>query len=164
MVKYRRLTLDELEQLEDSFIRFLAAQSITGEDWQTIREKEPDRHVELIDQFSDVVIEKTLHNVHILEHRTSKRILFFQFLDHEAKLYGLEWERELPIDLAGGFAVKDLVSLMENTDYKYSVLSGKRPYEREKKMEIFSIIEKGAQIPANKDLFNFVLKYIKKNH
>jgi len=71
-MKYRRLSSEELEQLQDNFIRFLAAQSITGMDWTTMKTANPERAEELIEQFSDVVIEKTLHNVEYLEYKEKR--------------------------------------------------------------------------------------------
>lgn len=163
MFKYRRLTIEELEQLKESFIRFLAAQSITADDWEKIQLEDKERQEALIDQFSDVVIEKTLHNVKILEHRLAKRILFFEFLEEEAKLYGIEWETEPPFALDAGFELKKLADLLADNDYHYHLLTGNKPYEKDKKEEIFDVIQRGAQIPANDDLFNFVLNIITKN-
>ena len=51
MLKYRRLSKEELEALEDEFVKFLSAQSISAPDWQNIKSQNPrktrclDRHV-----------------------------------------------------------------------------------------------------------------------
>ena len=163
MYKYRRLTIEELELLEDSFIRFLAAQSIPAGDWKQIQKTDPDRQMTLIDQFSDVVIEKTLHNVKVLEHRLPKRILFFTFSEEQARIIGIEFKEEPPFPLNAGFSLKELSQLLENKDIKYDLIRGEKPYSQGKNREIFNIIQQGAQIPANEELFNFVYKLIGNN-
>jgi hypothetical protein len=163
MVKYRRLTKEELELLEDAFVRFLAAQSITGDDWKNIQHHDQVRHGELIDQFSDVVIEKTLHNVKILEQRTAKRILFFRFENEFVRLFGIEFNSEVPFSLDEGFSLTDLQKLMLEPDSMYSLLSGNKDYESSKHQEIFNFLQEGAQIPSDDNLFNFVLNLFDKN-
>jgi hypothetical protein len=163
MVKYRRLSKEELELLEDSFIRFLAAQSITGEDWKSIQKNDVERHQELIDKFSDVVIEKTLHNVKILEQRTTKRALFFRFEEEKVSLFGIEFESELPFGLDEGFSLADLQNAMEEKDSNYSLLSGTKAYDEDKLQEAFKFLQEGAQIPSDENLFNFVLSLFDKN-
>jgi len=159
MVKYRRLSIEELEQLEDSFIRFLAAQSIAGEDWKKIQETDKTRHGELLDQFSDVVIEKTLHNVKFLEHRTPRRILFFEFFDDNAKLFGIEFKSDPPFSLLEGFELKKLADIINDKTLNHSFINGEKKYDKDKLLEIFDVIQQGAQIPANNDLFNFMLNF-----
>lgn len=163
MAKYRSLTIDELEELKDDFIRFLAAQSITGEDWEDIQKNDPDRQEKLIDHFSDIVLEKTLHNVKFLEHRSKRRILFFQFFEHKASLTGIEFEIDPVFPLDESFELKQLVDLLEDKNVNYSLLQGDRDYETDRKMEIFQTIQQGAQISPNEDLFNFVLKFVEEN-
>lgn len=163
MFKYRRLNKEELELLEESFVRFLAAQSIAGEDWKKIQEADRERHDELIDQFSDVVIEKTLHNVKILEHRSAKRVLFFQFLENEANLFGIEFKHDPPFGLDTGFRIDEFAELLNNKELSYSILNGTKQYKEDKLTEIFRIIQQGAQIPRDEELFNFVLKIVEKS-
>jgi hypothetical protein len=163
MAKYRRLTLEELELLKKDFIRFLAAQSITGEDWENIQKRDPEKQNQLVDHFSDVVLEKTLHNVKFLEHRSPRRILFFQFLEDKAQLFGIEFEKHPSFPLDESFEIKQLIDLLEDNKVNYSLLQGERDYEKDRKMEIYQIIQQGAQISPNEELFNFVLKFVENN-
>jgi len=38
-MRFRRLTTEELEQLEEDFVHFLAASQITAKDWEKLKEK-----------------------------------------------------------------------------------------------------------------------------
>ena len=41
-MKYARLTKEQLDSLQQEFINFLATQTITGKEWQTIKKETPD--------------------------------------------------------------------------------------------------------------------------
>ena len=53
-MKYRRLTKEQLEELHPEFINFLATQSITAEEWDTLKKEKPEVAEEEIDVFSDL--------------------------------------------------------------------------------------------------------------
>ena len=57
-MKYRVLSTKELEPLKDDFIKFLSANTITGEDWAKIKSSKPNQALKLIEVFSDIVWEK----------------------------------------------------------------------------------------------------------
>ena len=41
-MKYTRLTKEQFEEMQQEFINFLASQSITADEWQTIKTNTPD--------------------------------------------------------------------------------------------------------------------------
>ncbi len=52
-MKYKRLTKEQLEELHEEFINFLATQSITAEEWATLKKEKPEvAEEELDDMFS----------------------------------------------------------------------------------------------------------------
>ena len=44
-MKYRKLELAELELLRDEFVNFLAANTVTSQDWEKIKVESKDRTV-----------------------------------------------------------------------------------------------------------------------
>ena len=66
-MKYTRLTKEQLEELNQEFINFLATQSITAEEWKEIKEQKPEVAEEELDIFSDLVWEGVLSKVEYLE-------------------------------------------------------------------------------------------------
>ena len=62
-MKYRRLTIDELKELEQEFVRFLASNTVTSEDWQAVKTTNPERADQLIDIFSDIVFDKVIDKI-----------------------------------------------------------------------------------------------------
>ncbi len=76
-MKYRRLSTDELQELEKEFVHFLVSNGIAADDWVKLKEEENDKAEALIDTFSDVVMEKVLGKVDFLEKREKSSVLFF---------------------------------------------------------------------------------------
>ena len=50
-MKYARLTKEQLEEMHQEFINFLATQSITAEEWEQIKKEKPEAAEEELDIF-----------------------------------------------------------------------------------------------------------------
>ena len=77
MVKYRRLSIEELEELEKEFIQFLAVNGIDAAKWQDLKQNQIEEANEFIDSFSDLVFGKSLEGVQYIEHRTASDYKIF---------------------------------------------------------------------------------------
>ena len=80
-MKYTRLTKEQLEELNQEFINFLATQSITAEEWKEIKEQKPEVAEEELDIFSDLVWEGVLSKVEYLENIAPQHMYLFKSMD-----------------------------------------------------------------------------------
>tara|TARA_B100001063_G_scaffold235404_1_gene253922 strand:+ start:359 stop:838 length:480 start_codon:yes stop_codon:yes gene_type:complete len=87
-MKFRVLTSKELEPLKDDFIKFLSANTITGEDWSKIKIEKPKQAETLLELFCDIVWEKSLEKIKFLEHRTPKYLKVFRFGKETIEMVG----------------------------------------------------------------------------
>ena len=158
MPKYRLLTEEELKQLEGVFINFLAANSITASDWERVKKEDKEKMNSLIKQFSDVVFEKTLANVELLEKRLSNKLLMYKFSNEDIILLGMEIIGDSPMDFREEFNISQLAELFENENLNISFIIGTKPMFEDKKKEIFDLMETGAMISQNKELFTALEK------
>ncbi len=161
-MKYRRLTLEELQELEKEFTQFLAAQNIQPEDWQTMKEEEPERVEQLIEDFSDIVFDKVLGKVEYLEHRSPKELKIFHFKEDQIELAGLVVNSNNDrIDLTDQDVInqlaQDFSSFADEGDIK--VFTSEKAYHKDRKEEIFELSESGCYV-VDESLFN-TLKAIK---
>ena len=62
-MQYRRLTKEQLGELQQEFINFLATQSVTAEEWQHIKRERPNVAEQELDVFSDLIWEGVLAKV-----------------------------------------------------------------------------------------------------
>lgn len=68
-MKYTRLPLQDLKDLEKEFVEFLVLNGIPADEWERLKKEENDKAEAIIDQFSDVVWEGVLRKVEMVEFR-----------------------------------------------------------------------------------------------
>lgn len=78
-MKYRILTNQELIPLEEDLKAFLIVNGIDGSAWEKINSTDPEKAVELVELFSDVVLQKVYEKLEYLEHRTKSSCIVHKF-------------------------------------------------------------------------------------
>lgn len=143
MAKYRRLTIDELKELEKEFVEFLVLNGIVAEDWEKMKEDDPVKADKIIDLFSDVVFEQILRKVGFLDFISAKTIMSFQCLDTKMVMVGMESDSE-EID----FTQKKSIELIktEGPKGRVKVYSQDKAYGADRSKELFNMIQQGCGI------------------
>ena len=136
-MKFRRLSIQELEHLKDDFIKFLASNTITALDWEKTKQETPQKAEELIEIFSDVVMEKVYSKIELLELIEPKSIVFFKFDDELMTILGINSNAEI-----------DFTQLTEiNSEMQISAFRQTKVLEKaQKPLEIHRLVESGALI------------------
>ncbi len=156
MPKYRLLTEKELEDLKDIFVNFLAANSITFEDWKKIKKNDKERVEELIGNFSDVVFEKSLSNIKYLEKREPQRLYTYKVNEDSIDLLGIEVKGKSPIDFTSEFELSSLKDIMIQSDVDYSIIKGNKQSGDNIKKDIFDWLESGVFISKDNVLYDII--------
>lgn len=144
-MRFRRLTKAELEQLEQDFVQFLASNQITADDWENLKEDNKPKVHELLDLFSDIVLEKVFSKIKYLQHRSKDTIRVFECQEEKLSMIGLKIEDETK-DLTNP---KDLATLANPQSVKGAVkmYQVEREYLKDKPDEIFEMMQRnGCQI------------------
>ncbi|MEQ8705459.1 MAG: DUF6495 family protein [Phaeodactylibacter sp.] len=152
-MKYRRLQSDELQELEKEFIKFLAANQVTAEDWKRIKGEENDKADRLIEIFSDMVFDRVLEDVEYLEHKTPHDLKAFRFGEAQAEMNGLKIEGDSQVDLTEQQNPQQMLQQLQLTGAKLKLYSAEKKYAESKKQEIFLLMENGALISRDGALF-----------
>jgi hypothetical protein len=142
-MKYKRLTQEELQALEQDFINFLASAQITGPDWEKMKREESEKANELIDVFSDVVYDKVLGKISYLEYRDAKTLNIFYFGEEKMQLVGLRVKETSDLDLTRP-DVLDRWNTANNASV--NVVRSEKKYEKEKQSEVFELLQTGCLI------------------
>lgn len=144
-MKYRKLHREELEGVRDEFVQFLAANSITADDWESLKTTDNDKAETLIEMFSDIFWDKALTNIQCVELREPKRLRVVRFDENEAKLIELRIGEKSTLDLTNPQDIQQLASgkaaIEDNAPEMYR---GNRAYAHERNAELFNFIEQGA--------------------
>ena len=152
-MKYRRLSVEELEQLEPDFIRFLATNSIAGEDWVKMKANNPEKSNELIDLFSDLVFERTLKKVEHLEFKTPKDIKLFHCMEDKIVMLGLFVEGHSNLDFTKPTDPKLMIEQLKKSSAQLKLYQAEKQFSKQREMELFEMMENGCMISKG-DLFH----------
>lgn len=140
-MKYRRLTDEELKELEKEFVEFLVSNTITADDWEKLKQENPENAHMLIEMFSDVVMEKVLANIKYLEHREEKSLMLFEFQKEQIVLIGINVTPHINVDLREKNSIQHLIDNNGIEDDAISIFKTIKPYKKTREEEIFEMTE-----------------------
>lgn len=150
-MKYTRLTKEQLEELQQEFINFLATQSITAAEWEEIKKLKPEVAEEELDVFSDLIWEGVLDKVTHLEHFSPNQMFLFHITQVEIHLIGIKIDNEA-IDITTRQGYQWLQkNLMDDAVNLYT---SSKPLTDDRNKDIFALIQQGASITKG-DLFTY---------
>jgi flagellar motor switch protein FliG len=152
-MKYKRLTNDELEELETEFIRYLATYQITAQEWEKMKETEPQKVDELIETFSDLVYEKTLTNIEYLEYKTPNDIKTFHCQKDKIVMMGLMVEGDVTIDFTKQLASNEMSELIQKSNAQVNLYSAEKEYKGGREEELFRMLDWGCLISKDGHLY-----------
>ena len=157
-MKFRRLNQEELSSLEAEFIRFLASNTITAEEWKRLKSEENEKAEGLIDIFSDLVFENTLKKVEYLELKTPRDLRTFHCEAEKITMFGLLIEGETQLDLTKTLVPEQMIAQLKLSGASLKLYSGEKSYRKAREQELFDLMEQGALISRDGHLFKTLQK------
>ena len=149
-MKYSRLTKEQFEELHKEFINFLATQSITAEEWNTIKTDKPELAEQEMDVFSDLVWEGVLRQTKYVEHVSPNQLHLFHFNEDYMHVIALKINNGIDITTKDGYNW-----LRENLmDDAVEFLQAKKEYSDDRNLDKFKLIQQGGVITKG-DLFRY---------
>jgi|SRR5690554_1688927 len=141
-MKYRILTNEELAELEDQLKQFLIVNGVHNEDWKRINEEEPDKALDLIELFSDYVLQIVYENTKYLEKRTPDTVYFFNYGKEKAELIALQRKNkeDSSIDLS---TAENIVDVLKNHSLELVFFRQEKAYSKTREMEIHDMFTNG---------------------
>lgn len=155
-MQYARLTKEQLEELHQEFINFLATQSITAEEWQEIKTTKPHVAEEEIDIFSDLVWENVLTKATYLEHISPNQMHLFNLREDKMTLIAVKVNKE-GIDIT----TKDGYQWLQQNlgDDAVVFMSASKEYSVTPNVDKFKLIQEGAVITKG-DLYTWFSRFV----
>ena len=142
-MKYSRLTKEQFEELHQEFINFLATQSITGDEWQSIKANTPEIAEQELDVFSDLIWEGVLSKVSYLEHISPQQMHLFHFTKKEIRLIALVI-KNTSVDITTKDGYNWFKANLMSDDVEF--YTSKKEYSEDKGLDKFKLIQEGAHI------------------
>ena len=141
-MKYRQLTTEQFEGLHKEFSLFLASQSIDAKEWKQMKEEKPLVATDEMNVFSDVVWDDVLSKTDYVEHFSKTSVNLFKCDDEEIHRIAIKITWDINLLEQKGFEW-----LMKNPmDNSVEIFKGSKPYNSERNIEVFDLIEKGSSI------------------
>ena len=156
-VLYRRLLRSELEELEAPFVRFLAAQGIPADEWTKLKVTDEARADQLVDQFSDMVIDDVVTRIQHCERRSERQLLVYRCGEERLEVRGLLVEGDSALDLRRDDPPAEMMARLQGSGARLKLLSAERAYgEAGRKRELFDLLERGSKIARSPELFELL--------
>ena len=154
-MKYTRLTKQQLEELHQEFINFLATQSITADEWSDIKINKPEVAEEELDIFSDLVWEGVLNQAKFIEHISPQQLHLFFLEETQIKLIAIKLNNSQDLTTTEGFQwLRD--NLLSD---ELELFQAKKEYSEDKNLDKFKLVQQGGLITKG-DLFKYFDKII----
>ena len=142
-MKYIQLTKEQLEELHQEFATFLASQQIDVKEWNDIKANKPEVADEEINIFSDLVWEDVLTKAEYIEHFSKSSINLFYCTEGVMQRIMIKSNDEA-VDLSGQEGIQTLLNNPKSAQFEF--FKGAKKYEKERNLEIFDLVLKGASI------------------
>jgi len=156
-MKYIRLTKEQLEELHQEFINFLATQAITGDEWTQIKAEKPEVAEQELDVFSDLVWDAVLTKAEYLENFLPQQLFLFK-LDKEIMHLVVVTVNDRSIDIKTPDGYSWLQNNLESDKVEFFTASN--AYSEDRNGDIFTLMRKGAEITKG-ELYGFFEKLVK---
>lgn len=143
LMKYIRLSKEQLEELHPEFSRFLASQQIDRTEWETLKAEKPEVAEQELDVFSDLIWEAVLDKALWLEHYSPNHIFLFKM--GKENMESIIIHAHTPnTDLTTEHGLVWLNENIFSDDVK--VTRGKKDFGEDRNGEIFGLMEQGATL------------------
>lgn len=156
-MKYIQLTKEQLEELHEEFATFLASQQIDVKEWKVIKETKPEVADEEINIFSDLVWEDVLSKAEYIEHFSKNSINLFYCTEGVIQRIMIK-TNDSTVDLSSQEGIQ--VLLNNPKDSKFEFFKGAKKYNKERNLEIFDLVLKGASINKEGALYQNFKKIV----
>ncbi len=154
--KYRILSKEELTLLEPEFVLFLSSQNITATEWQDLKQNQAWQVEELILKFSDLVFEKILGKIDLMERRLRDQLMFFHFSEKYIEMIGIHIMGCEDVDLRSFDSKTDMAKWLNNTSCKTQIISATKRMNISRHEEMLAMINMGCEISKNYTLYELL--------
>jgi hypothetical protein len=142
-MKYRVLTSEELSHFDEDFKHFLIVNGIHAEAWLQLNSDEPQKALQLIELFSDTILQKVYEKISFLEFRSPDSCMVFQIKSGVIDLITIQKKENTTVDLSSPESIHD--ALINNSD-KLTFFKSSKVHTGMREQEIHRMIEQGCVI------------------
>lgn len=145
-MKYRILSNEELSHLEEDFKHFLIVNGVHAEEWEALNKNEVDKAVQLVEVFSDTVLQKVYEKIEYLEFRSLDNCMVFHFGEDKIELISIQRKVNSSVDLS---TVESIHDALKKQATELTFFKSEKSYSKEREAEIHDMIEQGCMLSSS---------------
>ena len=157
-MKYRLLTDEELRLLEDDLKQFLVVNQVYKEEWAEMNKSNPVLALEMIELFSDNVLQIVYEKVKFLEHRTSDSCFVFNCGAEKLELIAIQ--KKNPTELVDLSTPEEIHEALTKNAGLLSFFTNEKPYSQSRESEIHQMLDQGC-VNSTEDFWNALSQILK---
>ena len=138
-MKYRMLTVEEMEIFDEDFKHFAVTNGISTEEWTEMNQSNKELATKLVGLFSDTVLQKVYENLKFIEHRSPSSCLVFKLNKTEIDLISLNAKSD-KIDLS---TVESIHEALVKQPTELSIFKSIKAYSKTREEEIHEMLTQG---------------------
>jgi hypothetical protein len=144
-MKYRILTDEELSHLADDFKQFLIVTGVHAEEWEEMNRTDIPKAIQLVEIFSDTVLQKVYEKIGYLEFRSTDSCMVFNFGPESVKLISMQRKPDSECDLS---TPETIHAALSNAINELTFFRSEKPYGTSREEEIHKMLEQGCFISS----------------
>jgi len=145
-MKYRILSNEELSHLEEDFKHFLIVNGVHAEEWEALNKKDVDKAVQLVEVFSDTVLQKVYEKIEYVEFRSVDTCMVFHMCQEKIELISIHRKASSEVDLS---SVDSIHEALKNDAEQLNFFKTEKPYSKNREAEIHEMIEQGCVLSSS---------------
>jgi Family of unknown function (DUF6495) len=134
------LTPDELSVFEEEFKHFLIVNGVDNDEWIEMNKSNVEKATQLVELFSDTVLQKVYEKISFIEHRSEKSCMVFRLGTEHIELISINSIEGFGIDLSTPESIHEALS--KNAS-QLTMFKTKKDYSKDRELEIHDMIEQG---------------------
>ena len=154
-MKFRILNSEELLHFDEDLKHFLIINGVSNEEWIELNTNNPQKAVELVGMFSDMIWQRVYEKIEYLEFQTESQLFLFNCKKDEIDLIVLKSDSK---DV--NFSTPELIhESLVNHAKKITYFQQSKKYNVEREVEIFNMVERGC-IVSSKEFYQKIQNII----
>lgn len=147
-IKFRRLSLEELNEVRDQFVKFLAVNGLDAGTWQRLKEREPSAADALILQFSQIVFTGVIEKIRYLTHKKPNDLRTYKTDGERIYMRGILLDGSTSVDFTKDeFTPAEMFQRLKAEEVTPKLYAAERAYLTiGRDQDIFLLMEEGALI------------------
>ncbi|MBI1837857.1 MAG: hypothetical protein HYR91_11400 [Flavobacteriia bacterium] len=138
-MKFRMLTKEEMEIFDEDFKHFMITNGVTNEEWLEWNNSDTDKAIQLVQVFSDTVLQKVYEKIQFIEFRSEDSCIVFQCLKDKIELISIN-KKGGNVNLATPESIHEALS-KETAQLTY--FKSEKKYSKTREEEIHEMITQG---------------------